>query len=231
MNNSDYTDEEAQALNQPPFSAGDGVHRSHCCPCGCKYGADDCPVVSGRLGGVLCDDCSDYDAATHLKQMKTPAPLTTGEIVEICEQAMRELGQDASQMTYLRRAFDLALERRPLPQLPEWTSVRERGATAKDGDVEGEVMWLTKKGNVFTGDWSEAFSGEVWWMPCAAIAALPKRPVPEPPPKDRRGYAEIADSDAFQAAIATSQSDLGRKLTEDELEMFAYGWKHGRHGI
>jgi hypothetical protein len=29
-----------------------GVHDTHCCAIhGCKYGDDDCPVVSGEVGG------------------------------------------------------------------------------------------------------------------------------------------------------------------------------------
>lgn len=37
------------------------VHEAHCCPkCGCKYGYDDCPVVSGETQALYdCMDCLD----------------------------------------------------------------------------------------------------------------------------------------------------------------------------
>lgn len=36
-----------------------GVHASHCCKWhGCKYGDDDCPVVSGEVEQeYICEDC------------------------------------------------------------------------------------------------------------------------------------------------------------------------------
>lgn len=41
----------------------DLVHNSHCCAaCGwCKYGDDDCPVLQGRLSGIICEDCAEED--------------------------------------------------------------------------------------------------------------------------------------------------------------------------
>jgi hypothetical protein len=52
-----------------------GVHRTHCCSeHGCKYGNDDCPVVSGDVKqDYPCETCSDemdYGKsirATHIK--------------------------------------------------------------------------------------------------------------------------------------------------------------------
>ncbi len=41
----------------------DPVHNSHCCAvCGwCKYGDDDCPVLQGKLSGIICEDCAEED--------------------------------------------------------------------------------------------------------------------------------------------------------------------------
>lgn len=37
-----------------------GVHVAHCCKkCGCKYGDDDCPVVSGEV--VVNHECNDRE--------------------------------------------------------------------------------------------------------------------------------------------------------------------------
>ena len=38
-----------------------GVHASHCCVLhGCKYGDEDCPVVSGEIKQeYICEDCGD----------------------------------------------------------------------------------------------------------------------------------------------------------------------------
>ena len=35
-----------------------GVHATHCCPeHGCKYCDDDCPVVNGKIAGIVCESC------------------------------------------------------------------------------------------------------------------------------------------------------------------------------
>lgn len=36
-----------------------GVHASHCCTYGCKYGDEDCPVATGQVKPQWqCEDCS-----------------------------------------------------------------------------------------------------------------------------------------------------------------------------
>lgn len=35
-----------------------GVHATHCCSKhGCKYNDNDCPVVNGKVEGVVCESC------------------------------------------------------------------------------------------------------------------------------------------------------------------------------
>lgn len=48
-----------------------GVHISHCCKWhGCKYGDDDCPVVTGKVEQkYLCGDCyEDLDYEPYIRQ-------------------------------------------------------------------------------------------------------------------------------------------------------------------
>lgn len=116
----------------------------------------------------------------------------------------------------------------PLPQLPEWTSVLERGPTKADADRDGEVLWMTKDGRIFTRRWDCAFDCEVWWMPCADIAALPKRPVPEP--KALPGPTDRIDAKEFDKAVASIHQIRGRVLTPDERETFYHGWQKGKFG-
>lgn len=46
-----------------PSVNSDGVHASHCClDHGCKYGDDNCPVVSGRVTQLYkCEDCTSEE--------------------------------------------------------------------------------------------------------------------------------------------------------------------------
>lgn len=38
------------------------VHAAHCCSVhGCKYGDDDCPVVSGEEWGIYCEQCLEEE--------------------------------------------------------------------------------------------------------------------------------------------------------------------------
>lgn len=48
-----------------------GVHQTHCCiKHGCKYGDEDCPVVTGLiLQRYPCEDCSNPTIEESLKQL------------------------------------------------------------------------------------------------------------------------------------------------------------------
>lgn len=53
-----------------------GVHESHCCiRHGCKYGEEDCPVVSGEIKQLYdCEACGfdeeDYDIYKELEELR-----------------------------------------------------------------------------------------------------------------------------------------------------------------
>jgi hypothetical protein len=47
-----------------------GVHQTHCCTKhGCKYGDEDCPVVSGEIKqDYICESC-DYDGINSVEEL------------------------------------------------------------------------------------------------------------------------------------------------------------------
>lgn len=46
---------------KPDPELGGRIHAAHCClKCGCKYGADDCPVVAGAVSAkYACENCAE----------------------------------------------------------------------------------------------------------------------------------------------------------------------------
>jgi hypothetical protein len=58
-----------------------GVHQSHCCYVhGCKYGDNDCPVVSGEVGqSYTCESCESYDRKEKKYKTFSPEELARAE--------------------------------------------------------------------------------------------------------------------------------------------------------
>lgn len=55
-----------------------GVHAAHCCArCGCKYGDEDCPVVSGEIEAKYdCSECDDeFDQIVNTLKHLSPEEL------------------------------------------------------------------------------------------------------------------------------------------------------------
>lgn len=80
-----------------------GVHESHCCiHHGCKYGAEDCPVVSGEIKQLYpCEDCQneemefEYEAKYILKDPMTFHYYLEKLLVHAREDKVREALQAA----------------------------------------------------------------------------------------------------------------------------------------
>jgi hypothetical protein len=115
----------------------------------------------------------------------------------------KEVRVGETQTDYRRRWTQAALAKAAsLRPGPEWISVKERRPTEEDGDGFGDVLWLSEAG-VYSGHYIRDREG-FYWMPCAPIAALPKRPIPEPKdPRDTFAALLRWDTDSLRLADGT----------------------------
>jgi transcriptional regulator of met regulon len=107
----------------------------------------------------------------------------TDELLTHCAEAFASCRDRGTTNAYA--LCGAVLDAIPEPALPEWISAKERMPTEEDGDSEGEVLWRTEGGGIFVEPYDQGYS-TMHWMPCAPIAALPKRPVPVPDDSDLR---------------------------------------------
>lgn len=81
------------------------VHATHCCAeHGCKYGDDDeCPVVTGKVSGVLCEDCEPPDEQSSVTQQAGQTP--ESRIDQVFLQAFET--NHPAMLDWVRIKFDL----------------------------------------------------------------------------------------------------------------------------
>ena len=66
-----------------PVDTIKNVHTEHCCiKHGCKYGDDDCTVVTRRAPqSYVCESCSEYDGITDLNMLN----LVMENKIKVCQ--------------------------------------------------------------------------------------------------------------------------------------------------
>jgi hypothetical protein len=83
-----------------------GVHASHCCiEHGCKYGDEDCPVVSGEIKQkYLCEYC-DYDGIKSLDELYYPFWKKQLRKIEQCPQRQDSVTDQMIDLHYIANKF------------------------------------------------------------------------------------------------------------------------------